>query len=92
MEGRFPTWRTLDWEGVKTRAELIAIRVRHFEMRAEDVDEAIARKTRKRQENKDYFDDNHTIRKTEIKVRDLVLRHDVNREVNISSKYKLEYK
>ena len=61
-------------------------------MRAEDVDEAIIRKTRKRQENKDYFDDNYTIRKTEIKVRDLVLRHDANREVNMSSKHKLEYK
>ena len=61
-------------------------------MRAEDVDEAIIRKTRKRQENKDYFDDNYIIRKTEIKVKDLVLRHDVNKEVNISSKYKLEYK
>jgi len=48
VEERFFTWRTLDWEGVKTRAELITIRVRHFEMRAEDVDEAIARKIRKR--------------------------------------------
>jgi len=71
---------------------LIIIRVRHFEIRAEDVDEAIARKTRKRQENKDYFNDNYTIRKTEIKVEDLVLRHDTNREVNMSSKHKLEYK
>jgi hypothetical protein len=56
------------------------------------VDEVIVRKIRKRQENKDYFDDNYIIRKTEIKVRDLVLRHDINREVNMSSKYKLEYK
>ena len=48
IKGRFSIWRTLDWEGVKTRAELITIRARHFEMRAEDVDEAIIRKTRKR--------------------------------------------
>jgi hypothetical protein len=61
-------------------------------MRAEDVDKAIVRKTRKRQENKDYFNNNYIIRKTEIKVRDLVLRHDINREVNMSNKHKLEYK
>jgi hypothetical protein len=68
------------------------MRARHFEIRAEDIDKAIAQKTRKRQENKDYFDNNYTIRKTEIKVRDLVLRHNTNREVNMSSKHKLEYK
>jgi hypothetical protein len=35
--------------------------IRHFEIRAKDINKAIAQKTRKRQENKDYFNNNYII-------------------------------
>ena len=55
IETKYPTWRTLGWNDVHTRAELIAVRARQIEMRDEDMEEAMLRKTRIRQAKKERF-------------------------------------
>ena len=37
VETRFPTWRTLGWDEVHDRAELLEMRTRQIEMRNEDI-------------------------------------------------------
>ena len=45
-------------------------------MRDEDINEAMARQTRKRQEGQEYWDETHNIRKEQINKKDIVLYYD----------------
>jgi hypothetical protein len=92
IELRYPTWRVLDWENVKTREDLIAVRARQLELRDEDVEEVMLRKRRKRMEGKEAFDNLRRVRTHPINVGDVVLRHDAKKELDRSTKRKLSYK
>jgi hypothetical protein len=92
IELRYPTWRVLDWENVKSRADLIAVRARQLELRDKDLEEVMLHKRRRRMEGKEAFDSSRRIRATEIKVKDIVLRHDAKKELDRSTKRKLLYK
>ena len=60
-------WRILEWEKVRDRAELQALRTRQLQGLDEDLEEVRLRKQRKRTESKEYFDQTQQIRSTEIK-------------------------
>jgi hypothetical protein len=93
MESKFPTWRILEWEKVRNREELLALRARQLEMRDEDIEETLARKKRIREEGKEEFDRAHNVRTEPLKVDDIVLRYDkVVTEIDKSSKTKLQYR
>jgi hypothetical protein len=92
IELKFRTWRILEWEKVRDRAELLALRTRQLMGRDEDLEEVRLRKQRKRMEGKDSFDRTHQIHHTEIKKGDLVLRHDSIAETDMSRERKLSYK
>lgn len=93
MESKFPTWRILEWEKVRDREELLALRARQLEMRDEDIEETLARKKRIREEGKEEFDQAHNVRTEPLKVDDIVLRYDkVVTEIDKSSKTKLQYR
>jgi hypothetical protein len=82
----------LDWDKVRTRAELLALRTRQLQGRDEDLEEVRLQKQRKRMEGKESFDQSRQIRQSEIKEGDLVLRHDSIAEINMSQVRKLSYK
>lgn len=93
IETKYPTWRALAWEEVRTREELLTLRARQIEMRDEDVEESMLRKNRRRQEGKEYFDAHHRIRKTPFAVKDIVLRHNTfETDVDKSSSTKLNWR
>ena len=69
------TRTTASWARIRTTAELLAQRARQLERRDIDLEEALARVQRMREQNKDYFDTNHNIRSVPLKEGDLVLRH-----------------
>jgi hypothetical protein len=93
IETKYPTWRTLGWNDVHTRAELIAVRARQIEMRDEDMEEAMLRKTRIRQAGQERFDATHQIRQTPLKPKDLVLKHDTfNVDIDKSRSKKLNWR
>lgn len=77
VETRFPTWRTLGWDEVHDRAELLEMRTRQIEMRDEDMEESRLRKERSRKKGQEYFDAHHQIRKEPIREGDFVLAYDV---------------
>src|SRR5947209_17031323 len=56
IELRYPSLPTLQWEEVRTTADLLALRARQLERRDEDLEEAIARIQRIRTANHEYFD------------------------------------
>jgi hypothetical protein len=89
---KFRTWHILDWDKVRTRAELLALRTRQLQGRGEDLDEVRLRKQRKRMEGKESFDRSRQIRQAEIKEGDLVLRYDSIAEIDMSQVRKLSYK
>jgi len=76
IETKYSTWRTLGWNDVHTHEELLAVRARQIEMRDEDILEAMAKQTRKRQEGQEYWDETHNIRKEPINVKDTVLYYN----------------
>ena len=84
IELKFRTWRILEWDKVRDRAELLALRTRQLQGRNEDLEEVRLRKQRKRMEGKESFDQSRQIRQTEITEGDLVLRHDSIAEVDMS--------
>jgi hypothetical protein len=93
IETKYSTWRTIGWNEVHTREELLLARMRQIEMRDEDIQESMLRKTRKRQQGQEYYDRTHNIRKTPLQVKDLVLRHDTfTAEVDKSSSTKLNWR
>jgi hypothetical protein len=61
-------------------------------MREEDAKEAIYYKTRRRQEGKEAFDLRHRIRSKPLKEGDIVLRHDLVREIDMSLRRKLDFR
>ena len=62
-------------------------------MRDEDLEESMLRKTRRRQEGKEYFDERHQLRKTPLGVGDIVLRHDTfTTDVNKSTSTKFRWR
>ena len=52
---QYPTWRVLNWEKVKTRAELLAAQAQQLRARDKDMEEIILRKRRKWMEGKEAF-------------------------------------
>jgi hypothetical protein len=59
IELKFRTWRILEWDKVRNRAELLALRSRQLMGRDEDLEEVRLRKQRKRMEGKESFDRDH---------------------------------
>jgi hypothetical protein len=93
VETQYPTWRTIGWNDVHTREELLLARTRQIEMRAKDIEESMYRKTRRRQMGQEYFDSTHNIRKEPLQTGDLILRHDTFKiEVSKSSDTKLNWR
>jgi hypothetical protein len=92
VESRHPTWRTLFTDEVTDRSKLIELRAKQFLVRNENAEEARLKKTRRRQEGKEYFDAHHNIRSRPFQKDDIVLRHDSVREVDMSSNRKLDFR
>jgi hypothetical protein len=92
IELKFRTWRIQEWDKIRDRAGLLALRTRQLLGWDEDLEEVRLRKQRKRMEGKEAFDRTHQIRQEEIKEGDLVLRHDSIAEIDMSRNRKLSYK
>ena len=92
VETRYPTWRVLDWESIRDRADLLAVRAQQLRLRDEDIEEVKLRKQRKRMEGKEAFDGSHRLRQGDIVEGDVVLRHNAQLEADMSTAKKLVYK
>jgi len=80
------SWATVNWNRIKTRAELLAARARQLERKEEDVREAQENIRKSRLRNKGYFDKNRCERVDQIEVRDLVLLYNSIRDKQWSQK------
>ena len=92
VELSHPTWRVLEWDQVKSKADLLATKAQQLKLRDEDIEEVALRKRRKRAEGKEAFDGTHQLRTTEIKVGDIVLRHNIKPEIDMSVASKLVHR
>lgn len=92
VELQFPTWRVLNWHGVKSRADLLLLREKQIQARDQDLEGTVARYRRKRQEAKEWTDDHRRLRKEPIPVGRLVLVWDERRYINMSVDAKLQYR
>jgi len=70
------SWATVNWNRIKTRAELLAARARQLERKEEDVRKAQENIRKSRLRNKAYFDKNRRERVDQIEVGDLVLLYN----------------
>jgi len=61
-------------------------------MREEDAKEAIYRKTRRRQEEKEVFDIRHRIKVKPLEEGDIILRYDSVKEIDMSLRRKLDFR
>ncbi|KAJ9481740.1 hypothetical protein VN97_g11726 [Penicillium thymicola] len=92
VEMEVPTWSTLPWETVTTREDLISLRARQILQRDEDVQEAIHRFARMRDNNKSYHDGRKRLRAIPLEEGSLVLLHDTQRQDDKTSEQKLRYR
>ena len=92
IELKFPTWRILPWETVRTTADLLALRARQMQRRDKDMAEAVLHLERMRKEGKDAFDASHRTRTEDLKIGDRVLMHDTPRFMNRRTENKLAYR
>jgi len=76
MELTAVSWATVNWNRIKTRAELLAARARQLERKEEDVRKAQENIRKSRLRNKAYFDKNRCERVDQIEVGDLVLLYN----------------
>lgn len=69
------------------------MRVRQIERRDEDVEKAMYRLKRLRKQNKDYFDENNSIReKKNLKKREMMIVYNTRRAQNKSRARKLDFR
>ncbi|KAF1980602.1 hypothetical protein K402DRAFT_295393, partial [Aulographum hederae CBS 113979] len=62
IELELPTWQTLQWTDIRDTAGLIAMRAQQLSRRDRDLQEAVARMARLREQGKDYWDNAHEAR------------------------------
>lgn len=93
IEAAIPSWRVLNWKGVNTEEDLLAMRTRMIERRSVDIDhvaQIIAEKRRAMAQRNDQRNA-HRMRKEPLKVNDLVLLYDTPRHIDMSRKRQLQY-
>jgi hypothetical protein len=92
IELEVPTWATLPWETVRTTEELLAMRARQIDRRDQDIQESVYRLHRMRFNNKEYFDDHHTLRQDPLKTGDPVLEHNTVGDEDMSRQNTLRFR
>ncbi|KAI0997515.1 hypothetical protein K3495_g10672, partial [Podosphaera aphanis] len=92
LEGRFTSWRVLEWSKVKSRSELLAVRARQLEVRDNDLSESVLRKRRLRQERAEAWNDSHRLRTKPFLQGDVVLKRDSRRQGDMTLTEKLTRK
>lgn len=92
VELEVPTWSTLPWHEVQDRSDLISMRARQLERREKDVEEAILRMNRLKDQNAGYFDDTHSLRRQPLAIDDYVLLHDSLKDYDMTSTQKLRFR
>jgi len=70
------SWATVNWNRIKTRAELLVVRARQLARKEEDVREAQENIRKSHLRNQAYFDKNPRERVDQIGVGDLVLLYN----------------
>ena len=63
-----------------------------MELCDEDIEEVKLHKRRKRMEGKEVFDNSKYIQTSQIRVKDVILKHDAKKEIDRSTIRKLLYK
>lgn len=89
IELEIPMWKTLPWEKVRTREELIAFRARQIERRDDDIEDAVLHV---RRTHKDYFNNRNSVRTQPLAVDQMVLLHHTRREDDITLFQKLRFR
>lgn len=87
-----PTWSTLPWETVENPTDLLAMRARQIERRDKDVEVALLRVQRLREQNQEYPDDTRVLRSNPLRERDLVFWHDTRLEDDMGSANQLRFR
>ena len=87
-----PTWASLPWETVETRADLIAMRAKQISRRDQDIEDAVLRLQRLRDQNKEFQDAHRNLRVSPLQKDELVLLHDTRLEDDLTSKNKLRFR
>jgi hypothetical protein len=89
VELSIPTWQTLPWDTVRDTETLLALRAKQFEHRDERLREAVDRTVRLREEGKEWFDAQASLRPSPMTIGDLVLIKDVLQDIDMSRSKKL---
>jgi hypothetical protein len=92
MEVDVPTWRTIDWDDVRTHDQMIEARLEIIAQMQDDVEEAREKVTAYRKKLAERADKSRPrlIRKTPLEVGDLVLRYDMKRASDLSREAKFQ--
>ena len=82
----------MNWDEVRTQADLVAMRARVLERREEDLEEARCHLRRMREANKERYDLTNRVRGERVKVGTLVLLHRHDTDVDMSRSKKLDFR
>ena len=77
IELKTPSWSTLPWHTVGTRADLLEIMAQQLYRRDQDLEEAAAHVERMRATGKAYWDEYHDAADSQYQVGDIVLLLDI---------------
>ena len=91
IELEIPTWSVMNWDEVRTQADLVAMRARVLERREEDLEEARCHLRRMREANKERYNLVNRVRDGRVKTRMLVLLHCYETNVDMSRLKKLTF-
>ena len=86
IEIEYSIWHIMNWNKIRSIEDLLTMRVRQFQRKDEDFEEAALHLRRMRKQNKELFDDKHQLRKIFLNADDLMLKHDIK----LDNKYNLK--
>ena len=77
IEIEYSIWHIMNWNKIRSTEDLLAMRVKQFQRRDENFEEAALHLRRMRKQNKKLFNDKHQLWKISLNADNLMLRHDI---------------
>ena len=84
IEIEYFIWHMMNWSKIQNIKNLLTLRARQLKRKNENFKKAMLHLRRMRKQNKELFDDKHQLRRIFLNVNNLMLRHNIKFNNNVT--------
>ena len=90
IEIKYFTWHMMNWNKIQSIENLLTLRARQLKRKDEDFEKMTLHLRRMREQNKEFFNDKHQLRRISLNMNNLMLRHNI--KFNNKHDFKLTFR